>query len=336
MRVGLNPNKDKILEDSNYIHQVVIPVYIPNHNGYFKDSLKVLNLCINSLINTVHNKTFITIINNGSSQITKKYLEELFDQEKIHELIHANNIGKLNAIIKGVVGNNIELVTISDADVLFLPNWQNETVKIFNILPKAGVVGLVPQFKMYEANSSNVIFDNFFNKSMKFLPVKNSDALEKFYSSVGWKSNYSKDYLEYNLGLEVSVDLKVLIGAGHFVATYKKDMFKEITSYMGYKLGGTSETYLDIAPLKKDYWRLTTQDNFAYHMGNTFEDWMKVNNTVKSNEYDLTSNFQINKKINNFIYFLKNRLFAKLIFMSFFNRIFLKWKKLPKHMVKRY
>ena len=148
MRVGYNPYKDQILEGT-YHHQVVIPVYIPNQEGYFKDSFAILKLCLESLFNTIHNKTFITIINNGSDQIVSHYLDSLLEEKKIHELIHTENIGKLNAVLKGLAGHNIELVTISDADVMFLPNWQMETVKVFKAIAKAGVVGIVPQFKMY-------------------------------------------------------------------------------------------------------------------------------------------------------------------------------------------
>lgn len=336
MRVGLNPNKDKILETSRFTHQVVIPVYIPNQEGYFKDSLKIFELCIGSLLKTVHNGTFITIVNNGSCQEVKAYLELLFNNGNIQEVIHTENIGKLNAIIKGLVGNDMELVTISDADVLFLPNWQQETVKVFNNVPKAGVVGIVPQFKMYENYCGNVIFDNLFSKKLKFLPVKNPEALKLFYDSIGWERNYNQDYLKYNLGLEINSNLNVLIGSGHFVATYKKDMFKEITSYLGYKLGGISEVYLDKAPLKKGYWRLTTQDNFAYHMGNTLEDWMQVVPNHKEFSKNFISNFKTNKKTSLVVYFLKNKFFTRIFSIVFLNRLFLKWKGLPKAMVKRY
>jgi len=327
MRIGLNPNKDQPTEESIYLHHIVVPVYIPNQEGYFKDSLRILKLCIGSLLNTIHSKTFISVLNNGSCSDVKEYLELLFNDGKIQEVIHTENIGKLNAIIKGLVGNNIELVTITDADVLFLPNWQNETIKVFSKIPKAGVVGIVPQFKMYESNCGNVVFDNLSSKKLKFLPVKNPMALERF---------YEKDYLKYNLGLKINTELNVLIGSGHFVATYKKEIFQETTSFIGYKLGGISETYLDKAPLKKGYWRLTTQDNYAYHMGNRIEDWMETDNKQNNKEDDIILNFSINKKPGKFSYYLKNRIFVKFISIPIFNWLFLKLKGLPKQMIKRY
>ncbi|MGZ0017452.1 glycosyltransferase family A protein [Yeosuana sp. AK3] len=336
MRIGFNPNKDQPTGKSIYVHQIVFPVYIPNQEDYFKDSLKILKLCIESLIKTVHNRTFITIVNNGSCQEVKEYLEALFNNDDIHELIHTENIGKLNAIIKGLVGNDIELVTISDADVLFLPNWQQETINVFNNVPKAGVVGVVPQFKMYEAHCGNVIFDNILNNKMSFLYVKNPLALERFYESIGWDKSYNKDYLKYNLGLKVSPSLNVLIGSGHFVATYKKEIFNEITSFIGYKLGGISETYLDKTSIKKGYWRLTTQENFAYHMGNTYEEWMEISSNKEKNDDVIFSNFSINRKSGMIGYYLKNRIFIKFISIPFLYWLFLKCKGLPKHMIKGY
>ncbi|WP_426092177.1 glycosyltransferase family A protein [Flavobacterium sp. DSR3-2] len=336
MRIGYNPHKDQPQEEPEYLHQIIIPVYIPKKEDYFKDSFAIFQICLTSLFATIHNKTFITIVNNGSGSFVRDYLNKLLAQNSIHEVIHTQNIGKLNAILKGLAGNNIELVTITDADVLFLPNWQNETAKVFEQLPKAGVVGIVPQFKTYEVNCGTVIFDNFFNKNLKFIPIKNKEALIHFYEGIGWDRSYNQDYLKYGLGLEINADLKVLIGAGHFVATYKKDMFQEITTNIGYKLGGNSEGYLDRAPLKKGYWRVTTYDNYAYHMGNTFEDWMKIEQ-LQENAYQYPiSNFSKSKRISSISYFVKNRFFIKFISINWLVKLFIRWKKLPKEMIENY
>ncbi|MEC3907341.1 glycosyltransferase [Tamlana sp. 2201CG12-4] len=337
MRVGLNPNKHTYIDSSSYIHQILIPVYIPNHEGYYKDSFEILRTSLKSVFNTIHDKTFITIVNNGSCEDVKIYLDTLYAQKKIQELVHTENIGKLNAILKGLVGSNIELVTIADADVFFLTNWQKETVNVFSNIPKAGVVGIVPQFKMYEANSGNVIFDNILNKRMRFLPVKNPLGIERFYESIGWDKSYNKDYLKYTLGLEIDSKLTVLIGSGHFVATYKRDVFKDLVSFIEYKMGGSSMEFLDQALLKKDYWRLTTQDNYAYHMGNTYEEWMTENNETQDLQTDIPFNFPIREDVSTLGNYVKNRVFPKFVIsIPFFNKLFLKWKGLPKTMIKDY
>ena len=335
MRIGYNPHKDQILEKSEFTHQLVMPVYIPNQDGYFKDSLSILKLSLESLFNTTHSKTFFSIVNNGSCLAVVNYLENLHKNGTIQELIHTTNIGKLNAILKGLVGNNIELVTITYADVLFSNQWQLETAKVFKTLPKVGVVGIVPQFNMFKSHCGNVIYDNLFNRKLKFLPIKSPKALALFYKSIGWDETYNKDFLEYGLGIE-DKEVNVLLGSGHFVATYKKQQFETVKSYLGYKLGGNSETYLDSAALDLDYWRVTTQENYAFHMGNVMEDWMfKV--TINDSDKDvIISGFSQRQKINRLSYFIKNKLFYKLILSKRFSKLFYSWKKLPKKMISNY
>jgi len=338
MRVSNNPNKDQKQENTNYIHQVIIPVYIPNEEGYFKDSFKILENCLNSLFKTVHSKTFITIVNNGSCTKIVTYLNKLFSQNKIQELIHTENIGKLNAILKGLAGNNIELITITDADVLFLNNWQNETFKVFNSFPKAGVVGLVPQFKLFESNCGNILFDNLFSKKMHFSKVKNQNALIRFYESIGWDKNYNQNYLKQQLIIS-NDNCTAIVGSGHFVATYKKELFDEIVTYIGYKMGANSEGYLDKSPLYKDLWRLTTNDNFAYHMGNVAEPWMENELQKledKSNSVSTLLNNRPHKKISRLHLFIKNRLFLKLFSNKLVRKFFYSIKNLPKEMISNY
>ena len=147
MRVGFNPNKDKVLSKSDYTHQVVVPVYIPHQNDYFKDSFQILQLCLESLFKTCHDKTYITIVNNGSCIEVVNYLNQLQQEAKLQEVIHTTAIGKLNAILKGLSGHQFPLITISDADVLFLNNWQKATYEVFEIFPRAGVVSPVPNPK---------------------------------------------------------------------------------------------------------------------------------------------------------------------------------------------
>jgi hypothetical protein len=336
MRIGINPNKEISQQESFFIHQVIIPVYIPNEEDYFKDAIKILKICLNSLFNTIHDRTYITVVNNGSCENVVQFLNTLFQEKKINELIHTDNVGKINAVFKGLSGNNIELVTITDADVMFLGDWQSETVKVFTEIPKAGVVGLVPQIRMYKYKGGNVIFDNFFNKRMKFLPIKNPDALIHFCESIGWGRDYNQDYLKFGLGLEYD-KVKCFVGAGHFVATYKKDVFEELKTFIGgKKAAGIGEDYIDEKGLEKDYWRLTTYDNYAYHMGNVYEEWMDMIPQNTSSAVYENFHFAKRKKINKVTHFFKNKLIKKLISKKWSARLFLKWTKLPKEMIKNF
>lgn len=339
MRVGSNPNKDHI-NNIKYWHQIVIPVFIPNLEGYYKETFKIFKICIKSIIKTTYSDTCISVVNNGSCLEVTNYLNNLYTSSVINELIHTNNIGKLNSILKVIKSTNSQFITIADADVLFLNNWLNETFRIFKAFPKAGVVGLVPQFKMYSSNCSNILFENIFSKNMKFTNVINSNALIRFYQSLGWKSDYNKDYLKRNLTIQAKNGLKAIVGSGHLVATYKKEVFSKIPkNQTEYLLGGNSERiYLDEPVLKVGGWRLTTADNFAYHMGNVEENWMEkqLDDLIDESDKNIVS-FEIKElKTSKVSYLIKNKIFKKIISYKSINTFFLRIKGLPKSMLSKY
>lgn len=339
MRVGINPNKDKKLEQKKYTHRIIIPVFIPKGKNE-RDLLEILNFTLNSLYKTINSKTAITVINNGSNAEVVNFLNKEYKNYKIEELVHTSNIGKLNSILKVLPSINEKLITITDADVLFLNGWQDETLQIFNSFPKAGVVGIVPQFKTFVANCYNLLFDNIFSKKLKFTTVKNPKALEKFYESISWDKNYNKNYLKTNLTIESKNGIKAIVGSGHFVATYRKEVFDYMPKGRSdFLLGGYSEQlFLDTPLLKVGGWRLTTNNNYAYHLGNVSEPWM--NNTleelVDESNRKLVSLNKSSLKPNRLNFFVKNHLFRKIISQKYLFTKFLMYKKLDKQIAKKY
>ena len=224
MRIGFNPNKDKKIEPTDFFHQVIIPVHIPNFEGYFKDSFQVLQYCLESLFKTSHDSTFFSVINNGSCSEVITYLNQLHEAGKIHEVIHTTAIGKLNAILKGMSGQNFPLITMTDADVLFLNGWQEATYAVFENFSKAGVVSTTPNSKMLCYYTSNILFETLFSKRVKFTEVADSSAMMKFADSIGNPSLFKAVHLEKYLTISKD-NFKAVVGSGHFVATYRRDVF---------------------------------------------------------------------------------------------------------------
>ncbi|MEG9328959.1 glycosyltransferase family A protein [Salinimicrobium catena] len=328
MRVGYNPNKDQKLEETSWTHQVIVPVFIPSMTGYFRDSLEILKLCLESLRRTTHDLTFLTVVDNGSCKEVRDFLHTLHHKEEIHELITTTNIGKINAALKGALGHNMPLVTITDADVLFKTDWQNETVRIFNGIPKTGVVGLIPQFLSYQYNSENLLFNNFFSNKVKFKAVKDPEAMAAFYDSIGWDRTYPKERLKKILCYDDSA-VVACVGAGHVVATYRREILDAVKFKSNYKMGGDSEASLDQLPSHLGYYSYTTYRNYACHMGNVLEDWM--NKTVFPIN-KMSENLNISSpptKPSSFILRVKKK-FISFIFKNYKLRmIFLKHKELP-------
>jgi len=331
MRLGFNPNKDQETVSLSYSHQIIIPVYIPNQNDYFKNSLTILKLCLESLFLTVHKKTFITVVNNGSCDEVKNYLHELYLEKKIHEVLETANIGKLNAILKGIVGHNFPLITITDSDVLFLNGWQKATYSIFENFPRAGVVCPTPSSRSLRTYTSNIYWDNFFSKKLAFSKVKNPSALKNFAISVGNPDFYNESHLENYFTIS-NKNEKAVIGAGHFVGTYRGEIFNSLeVKYSNYKLGGNSESkILDIPVVKNGFWRLSTEDNYACHMGNVVEKWMydevsKLEKDVKETDFELKPIGSSSK----WFYIIKSKIFGKFILNKKIMKYFLIFKGLP-------
>lgn len=340
MRKGINPQKQHSIAEAPYLQQVIIPVFIPHHTDYFKDSFKILQLCITSLIKTVHPATFISIVNNGSCNDVRVYLQQLAEEGKVQEVIHTSNIGKVNAVKKAFQGHNFPIITVADADVLFLNGWQEATTAVFTSFKKAGVVGIVPQFKMFTSLSHNLLFDAFFSKKLRFTQVEEPAGMQKFYKSVGWDDDYKKVYLQKHLTLTAKNNTCAVVGAGHFVATYRQEclhlMPKEADTL---KLASSSDkAAFDTPVLKAGGWRLTTCRNFAYHMGNVVEEWMQqtvaaLPDTPLPVPQPLNLSPLKGSRIN---YFIKSRLFKKMMSYPLVYRFFIRSKGLDAATAKIY
>ena len=336
MRIGDNPNKFSSEKVKRFVHQVIVPVYIPHEEGYFKDAFQIFQLCIQSLIATTNPDTYITIVNNGSGNVVVEYLDNLFKAEIINELIHSSNIGKINAVLKGLAGVNAEIVTVSDQDILFQENWQTETFAVFNTFPKAGFVGIIPMFRLHEGYAQNVILDYLFSDKLKFRKVKNAAAMIKFYDSIWKDRNYNPNYLKMILTISSNTGKIAIVGSGHLVASFRKNIFNSLeTIFTEDLLSGKSDgEFLDLPSQKLGYYRLTTYDNYAYHMGNVYEKWMDkyLPNEKKQNDNKsicINESRNVKKSLYTKIsYFVKYVIVKKIIFSKLCYSSFLKYKSL--------
>ena len=267
-------------------------------------------------------------------------MENLFNENKVHELIHTTSIGKLNSILKGLVGQSFPLITISDADVLFLNDWQKESYKVFNAFPKAGIVSTTPNSKMVKYLTGPVLIDNFFSKSLQFTSVLNPKAMQSFADSVGNNQLFKEVHLEKYFTISSPNNQKAVVGAGHFVATYKSEVFKTIKHKNSeFSLGGNSEfKILDEPVLNSNLWRLSTENNYTYHLGNSLEDWM-LRLVEKTSNYESTEIEMPNliiKKMNNFTKWIKINILVKTLMKRSIWRLFIQYKGLTKEEARIY
>ena len=278
MRIGVNPEIDKKIASDAY-HRVIIPIYVPHFDDYFKNGLEVTKLCLESVIKTSHEQCRITVVNNGSCSRVSEYLQELYNSGRIDQLVlQKENLGKVDAMMQIARTASEPLITLSDGDVLFLDGWIQATEKVFESFPEAGMVSPVPHGTTYGQYTTNTLFDAFFKGLLEFRSVSDPGDMLRFAESIGrGDSMYEKDIcLKYQLTVNRN-DQTAVVGCGHFVATMRREVF-EYAPNENSKLAYASDAdreYIDIPNEKAGLWRLATTGNYAYHMGNNPQTWMR-------------------------------------------------------------
>jgi len=331
MRIGFNPakeNKEIVIE--NY-HRVIVPVYIPNFEGYFANLFDVFKLCLESLLLTSHSKTRITIYNNNSHPDVKAYIDEKYNtSELIDQVFHSKeNLGKINAILAAAKGNLEPLITITDADVLFKQGWQTAVEKTFVDFPEAGMISPVPSSKVFKMFTANNWYYGFFKGKLAFEKVEDPEAMHRFDLSLGndelmYKPIHLKKYLVLK-----NKKASAVMGCGHFVATLKREVFDRGSNKPAFIkiVGGVERKFIDTPNEELGLLRLATKGNYAYHMGNNTEPWMyeEFNSLVKNDEIPQFTGqefrFQpislVGQKIGLFVKFVLDR--SKSMTMKFLN-----------------
>lgn len=281
MRVGVNPEKFKGEKNIKKQHRVVVIFYIPNlEEDYYKESLTVLDACLNSLVNTINFETTnITLINNNSIIEVKDIVEKFIKKKQIDKYIsYSDNRGKVYAALDEARSVFEPFVTITDCDVLFFSGWENAVFEIFKNYPKAGVVSPLPS--QYSALFSNcaVFFDYFIWGKMKYGKIVANEDVDLYIQSINnialnsraWKYNWKEK--QYYLDGRI----KAIVGATHFVATYKSCIFRRGTTFPEVKFANGYETkFIDNLAEKKGLYRLSTLYTFAYHIGNKLDEFTK-------------------------------------------------------------
>lgn len=338
MRKGYNPTKGgKLVVKEPCDHRIIIPLHIPHETEYFKDAFKIFELCLFSILKTASSKLKVSIISNKCAHDVNQRLLKLCNDHDIDELIiEKEGIGKINSLLKALRTVEERLVTITDADVLFLNHWEDEVLKVFKSFPKAGAVCPVPVYRKHLDLTANIWSKYLFSSKLKFRAVKDVKALENFAKSIGW-THLPEEFGDSIGTLQAKDKTIATLGCSHFVATYKTEVFKALPEEnSAYLIDGDSEfLYMDKPVVLTDGYRLATYTNNAYHLGNVFEPWMQDSFDALKEKQQAFIDYSSLKtlKKNQFKYFITNKLFKRAIKIKPLLRYILKRKGLTKTQV---
>lgn len=269
MRVGINPSKLDPRVPKIYYHRIIIPVFIPNFNGYFQKILDVYKTCLESARLTQHARSAITVIDNGSCEEVKFWLRELLDQGKIETLItRSSNIGKVDAILGVARSCREDIFTIADSDILFKNGWQEAVENVFLNFPGTGSVAPFPIARhMYYYSSA--VQRAVVKRKFKFSFEKSDEiqGIKDNYSCYNWSFDEEYDAI---LPVITNGKFKAVIGSGHQVMTIRREaIFKMPFEPSFIKISSNSENFWIDKPIDDSgFLRLSTPYTWVDHMGN--------------------------------------------------------------------
>tara|TARA_R100000935_G_scaffold50402_1_gene76267 strand:+ start:13791 stop:14774 length:984 start_codon:yes stop_codon:yes gene_type:complete len=321
MRKGVNPEKLKGLLNRKFLHRVIIPVYIPNSSeDYYKESIEVFDTCLNSLFNTINiDITAVTIINNSSPFFR---VDEVIDYYKSKGLIekyvsYNDNKGKVHAVINEARSSFEKFITVADADVLFMNGWEKAVFDIFSNYLKAGVVSPSPSPHLALYKNSSIFFNQYLKGKIRYGKIIDDEVCDLFLYGMGNadlfnrpKHNFSWKEKHYYLDQPV----KAVLGAGHFIATYRREILEFNSQFPEMKFKkGYEEFYLDDPSDKLGLYRLSTFKTYAYHIGNKMDDFSRnygftSKDIIDNNDIECIQNVQHSK----IPFFIRNLIFRIL------------------------
>lgn len=140
-RVGMNPAK---LKKSTYKPArvtVATIVHIPNFVGYYEHRFPVLKACLQSIIENTTEEYDLLVLDNGSCEEVRAYLDQLLDERMVDFLLHSQvNLGKLSALRLIFESAPGQLVAYSDDDFYFFSGWLRAHLRVLESFPNVGVV----------------------------------------------------------------------------------------------------------------------------------------------------------------------------------------------------
>jgi len=279
-RIGQNPAKLGTKTYQPLKLGIATVTYIPSREGYFRDSLAILKLTLDSLVRNTSEPFDLLVFDNGSCVEIKNELSKLQQEGVIRWLVLAGeNLGKTGAQnwIFSAMPN--EWICYTDSDVLFRKDWLEASREIIRHFPLVGMVGAQPCF-----------FDVLKGKGQAHLPLLSTDG----FNLISYRPDKSV-VEEYCRGINATPELAAKYHAGRLeMIQIEKDGFQAglgashmqflIPSELAHRilplpyLSGLSQEedrQLDLRIDQTGALHLSTLKPYVVHMGNMLDEWVR-------------------------------------------------------------
>jgi glycosyltransferase involved in cell wall biosynthesis len=283
MRKGQNPAK--FVKEVAKPERITVALlnYIPFLSGFYAETLDVLKVSLESMQKDAGLPFDLMVFDNGSCEEVREYLVNEKEEGRIQYLILSEkNVGKggaWNVMLAGAPG---EIISYTDADVLFYPNWLKKSVELLETYPNVGMVTARP-FRTPE---------NFLQKSITWAKehaeLKQGDILpyEWFYefsTTLGFSDDELKKIYSETTDYYVTYkNISAYLGASHWQFTSYKSVIQKFLPFdMDKPMGQVRQ--LDERMDAAGYLRLMPTERYAQNMSNTLPAKLQTGSATKQN-----------------------------------------------------
>lgn len=273
-RIGMNPARGQRTDYRPARVTVAVLVHIPHFEGYFRQRLQVLKLCLGSLLANTAEPHDLLVFDNGSCPEVGALLKQLEAEGNLDYLVRSRrNLGKLNALQVLFRAAPGALVAYCDADFFFYPGWLGSHLEIYDTYPNVGMVtGYVVRHLFAEARTSANLT---FAETEEGVTVERGDLIPEEWTR-DWALSTGRDPQEFlsKLGGEKDIrlqyrGLKAFAAANHDQFLAPKNVIAEALplQWTEHLMGQMLE--LDEAVNAGGFLRLSTGERTTRHIGNT-------------------------------------------------------------------
>ena len=317
MRVGQNPARfvEKVAQPAEIT--VAVVNCIPFLSGYYEQSLKVLQVVIESL-NATREKAHpydVTVFDNRSCAEVRAYLKQASDQGRIQTLILSDtNIGKIGAWNSMFGAAQGKFVVFSDGDIGYRPGWLSASLDLFEAFPNVGMVTARPLRSPMEYSSATLDWARQQPAGVyeqgRFLDW---DCYWEHARSTGYSEERARE--EFPRGLDyrlVKNGKAAYVGATHFQFMARSELLKQIIPLPS-EQPMRGERILDIEVNQRGCLRLLTEKPYVWHMGNTLPETVPVVASARRRKSFFQRLLWL-PGIRHFLLWLNNRIFRLYFF----------------------
>ncbi len=275
MRIGQNPAKSIREVPQPQRVTVALITYIPFLGGYYAQSLEVLKVCLQSILQNTGQPYDLLVFDNASCPEVRAYLHAEREAGHIQYLVLSEkNVGKAGAwnFIFGAAPG--EYVAYADSDVYFYPGWLSALLRIAETFPNVGMVTGLPLLTPLEFSTATLKWaENASDVQVARGPLISWDDFWRHTAPLGNSETKARAFYEQHPAVRLTRNgVHAYAGAGHFQFLAPKRALQAALPLPTDRPMGNVRS-LDIAINHLGYLRLSTPEWWVQHLGNTLDGW---------------------------------------------------------------